>query len=71
MNSGTHSKQFSKKMKTTKHFFTSLMAIASMMFIYHMNWGKDDGNDGWYASNYPSSNNYQYYRQDIFVTSPI
>ena len=33
MNSGTHSKQFSKKMKTTKHFFTSLMAIASMMFI--------------------------------------
>lgn len=40
-------------------------------YHYHMNWGKNDNNDGWYASNYPSSSNYQYYRQDIFVTSPI
>lgn len=41
-------------------------------YYYHMNWGKNDNSDGWYAdNNLPTSNNYQYYREDIYVTSPI
>ncbi len=38
---------------------------------YHMNWGWGGVQDGWYAdNNLPTDYNYQYSRQDLFVSAP-
>ncbi|MDR2911433.1 MAG: C10 family peptidase [Bacteroidales bacterium] len=47
----------------------SVMATYPSCVFYNMNWGWSGENNGWYTDNsFPSGNNYQYLRENLYIT---